>query len=335
MKINISDMQELMEGILLKRGVSRKDAQTVVEDYIWGEKEGKKSHGLMAFPLLVERIARLERGKIVIERQGSSYALINGNKNFGQVVAKKAREIAIKKAKRTGVAVVGTYNMLPFLRPGTQAKLIGEEGKIGIVINNGGIGAIAPIGSTDPILATNPIGFSIPTRLISITADFSTAKRAWGEVKVAKAEGRKLPLSTFMDKEGNFTVDPNKAYSVAPFGDYKGYALALLVEILTGSLVNMPMGISPKDEKEGFRAGLRGALFMVIDPEKFTDFDKFVGENSNLVNRIKASRKAKNVHEILVPGERSNRNVKKVEKQERFEVDEGLYNKIKCLCHEC
>src|SRR3989339_746139 len=116
MKAKISEMKTLLEGILAKHGLSKKDAEIIAEDYLLGEKEGKKSHGLMAFPPMIEKIG--------------------------------------------------------------------------------------------------------------------TLKRAWGEVRVAKAEKRNLPENTFMDADGNFTTKPEKAESVAPFGDYKGYAIALLVEIL-------------------------------------------------------------------------------------------------------
>ena len=321
-------MKTLLEGILAKHGLSKKDAEIIAEDYLLGEKEGKKSHGLMAFPPMIEKIGTLKRGKIIVEKEGPSYALINGNENFGQLVGEKARKIAVKKAKKNGVAIIGAHNMLTFLRPGAQAEKIQEEGLIGIVVNNGGLEAIAPTGSIDAVLATNPVGFGIPTDETPIIADFATSKRAWGEVRVAKAEKRNLPENTFMDADGNFTTKPEKAESVAPFGDYKGYAIALLVEILTGSLVNMQMGIKRKD---GHHQNLRGAIFIVIDPKKFTGLDKFKKANSALARQIKNSRKAKNVDEILVPGERAMKRKKKTERLGYFDIDDELYEKIRNL----
>ena len=47
MKAKISEMKTLLEGILAKHGLSKKDAEIIAEDYLLGEKEGKKSHGLM------------------------------------------------------------------------------------------------------------------------------------------------------------------------------------------------------------------------------------------------------------------------------------------------
>ena len=236
-----------------------------------------------------------------------------------------------------GIAIAGLYNMRAFLRPGTQAEKIEKEGLIGFVVNNGGLGSVAPTGSIDPILGTNPIGLAIPTKQNPITADFATSKRAWGEARVAKSEGRKLPENTFMDKDGNFTIEPDKAESVVPFGDYKGYILALLIEILTGSLVNMPMGVNPGDSDQGSlrfltkKGDMRGAVFIAIDPSKFTDFKRFKAANTELAKTIKNSRKAKGVKEILVPGERSLKNKNDAKKRGYFEIDKDLYGRIKNL----
>lgn len=334
MKVKISEMKKQMEKVLVKRGFSKKEAAIIVEDFLTGEMEGKKTHGLMSFPSFVEKILGDKRNRIVVEKEGPSYALINGNREFGQLVAEKARKLLIKKARKNGIAIVGTYNALTFLRPGTQAEKIQKYGLIGIVVNNGGRGAIAPVGSIDPILGTNPIGLAIPTKQKPITSDFATSKRAWGEIRVAKAEKRKLPENTFIDKEGNFTTVPEKAEAVVPFGDYKGYALSLLVEILTGSMVNMPIGVNPGDSGQGTlrfltkKGDTRGAVFIAIDPAKFTNFDKFKAANSRLVKQIKNSRKAKDVRKILIPGERSLNNKNKIKKQGYFEIDEELYKKI-------
>ncbi|MBS3051411.1 MAG: Ldh family oxidoreductase [Candidatus Aenigmarchaeota archaeon] len=337
MKVKIDEMTKLMKNVLAKNGLSKREAELLVEDYVLGELEGKKSHGMMAFPSFVEKIPKTKRGKIVIEKEGISFALLNCNQEFGQIAAEEARKILVKKAKANGIAMVGAYNMRAFLRPGTQAEKIEKEGMIGIVVNNGGLGSIAPTGSIDPILGTNPVGLAIPTKENPITGDFATSKRAWGEVRVAKAEGRKLPENTFMDKEGNFTTEPDKAESVVPFGDYKGYILALFIEILTGSLVNMPMGVNPEDSGQGSlrfltkKGDMRGAIFIAIDPSKFTDFKRFKAANTKLLAQIKSSRKARDVREILIPGERSLKNKNKARSQGYFEIDKDLYEKIKNL----
>jgi len=130
-----------------------------------------------------------------------------------------------------------------------------------------------------------------------------------------------LPKEIYRDKNGNFTIDPDKVETIIPFGDYKGYILALTVEILAGSLVNMPMG-----KKEG---KFRGALFIVIDPRKFTNYNKFISANSKLTKEIKKLKREKGIKEIMIPGEDFFNNRKKIIEKGYLEVSDNLFNKIK------
>jgi len=322
-KIKIAEIQNLLDLVLIRNGLTQKDAKIVSEDFVAGELSGHKSHGLMAFPSLILKKRIKKNAKIKIEKDGSVYSLINGGGSLGQVAAVNARELVVKKAKKYGIAIVGCYNTTAFLRPGYQAQKIAEKKLIGIVAINGGKAAITPIGSIKAIFGTNPIGFAIPTKDYPIVADFATAKKAWGEMRLAKFFGHKLPPETFLDKKGKFTLSPELVESIIPFGGHKGYALALLVEILTGSLVKMPMG-----NKSG---NLRGSLFVAIDPSKFTAYNNFIAKNTKLIKQIKNLKKEKGVKEIIIPGDRSYKNRKTIEQRGYFEIDEKVYRTIKSL----
>lgn len=327
MRIKINKIRKICENILIKHGIPVSDARIITDEYIDGELCGKLSHGLQAFPSIIKRLPI--KNRFQVEKETESMVLIDAHGYFGQVIAKKAIEIICRKAKKQGVAIGAIKNMVTFLRPAIPARMIEGKGMIGIVFNNGGLQAIAPTGGIDPIFGTNPIGVGIPTDNEPINFDMATSKRAWGEVRVAKTLGKDLPKDTFLNKQGDFTQDPNQAYSVVPEGDYKGYALALLIEILTGSLVDMPTGLKPK--KKEYRTTLRGAVLIAIDPSKFTSFNKFKKINSKLINDIKKSRKAKGIEEIRIPGELSQRKRSVNLKNGYFDIDERIINKIKEL----
>jgi len=326
MKIKIEDARKLCEEVLTKKDFSKKEIKIVVDEYIEGELLGKLSHGLIAFPSLIKSFG-IPKEKWAIEKETHSSVFINGNKNFGLIVGKEAVEIICKKAKKEGIGFAALRNILPFLRPRTIAKMISEKGMIGIVVNNGGREMTVPEGGIDPVLATNPIGVGIPTREDPIIFDMATSERAFGEVTVAKILGHFLPEQTFLDKNGNYTTDPNEASAVVPMGKYKGYALGLLLEILTGSLVDMPMGI--RDKGRDYRSSERGAIFLAIDPSFFTDLDEFKKRNSELVSQIKSSRKAKGVNEILIPGERAKRKREENLRRGYFEVNDSVIENIR------
>lgn len=320
-KIKISKLTKLLETILIKNGLTKTDAKIVAEDYVTGELDGKFSHGILAFLGIPKQLKAGVGKKPKIVKQSAGHVFVNGNQVLGPLVANFARELVIKKAKKNGIAMVGVSNHLNFLRPGTQAAKIAEKGLIGIVGNNGGRHMVAPAGGVDPVLATNPLGIAIPTNKEPIVADFATSKRAWGEVRISKRAGRNLPAETYFDVAGNFTLNPDKANAVVPFGDFKGYVICLLAEILTGSLVNMPMGKRPERDMPG---ALRGSFFIAIDPAKFGSMANFLKMNTKLVNQIKRSRPQKG-KEILIPGERSRLHKRTALKKGYVEIADDIW----------
>lgn len=257
MKIRIEEARKLCEDILVSRGFPKNQVKFIVDEYIENELQGKLSHGLIAFPSLIESTA-ISKEKWQIEKESDSVLVVNGNNNFGLIVGKEAVDVICKKARKQGIGLAAIYNVITFLRPATIAKMIAEKNMIGIVLNNGGREMVVPDGSIDPILATNPIGVGIPTNEDPIVFDMATSKRAFGEVNVSKILGRFLPEQTYLDKDGNYTTDPNKAYSVVPMGSYKGYSLGLLIEILTGSLVKC---LLESEAQEGITGGYLEAQY--------------------------------------------------------------------------
>lgn len=323
-KIKISELTELLEKILVKNRLTKSEARIVAEDYVTGELDGKFSHGILAFLNMPKILAVGVDKKPKIVKQSTGHAYINGNQGLGQLVAQFARELVIKKAKKNGIAMVGIANHLNFLRPGTQAEKIAEKGFIAIVGNNGGRNMVTPAGGVDPILATNPLGIAIPTSSSPIVADLATSKRAWGEISISKRAGRNLPAETYFDTAGNFTLDPNQANSVVPFGDFKGYVICLLLEILTGSLVNMPMG---KRLERDTPAALRGSFFIAIDPMKFGGIANFLKMNTKLINEIKRSRPQKG-KKISIPGERSRLHKRSALKRGHLEIADDIWEEL-------
>ncbi|MFZ2189683.1 MAG: Ldh family oxidoreductase [Candidatus Magasanikiibacteriota bacterium] len=334
MKVKINEIRKTCENFLVSKCKMKKDiANIIFADFLEGELLGKKTHGLAAFVSGVYDINRLKNSsdpkKIIIKKNQKAYALIDGGKQAGQLVAQLAKKILIKKAKQFGIAMVGTYKTQAILRPGSQAEEIAKHNLIGIVFHNGGAPLVAPFGGIDPVISTDPIGFAIPTTCEPIVADMAISVKAWREVEFSKLLNKNLPLNSFLDKKGNIATDPDKAYSALPFGDYKGYILGILFEILTGSLVNSGFGIKNFLNKKWKQ---RGALYLAIDPSKFVNLNKFKKENTQLIKELKKSRKRTTIKEILIPGERAYKNKAKCLKRGWLDVDKTVMEKINKLC---
>ncbi len=255
--------------------------------------------------------------------------IYDANENLGAVVGEQAVEWLVKKAKKEGVATAMIKNMIIWLRPASVAQQLADKGLIGLVVNNGGRPMTAPPGGYDPVVGTNPIGIGIPTSKEPILTDMATSVRAWGEVRKAERSGKNLPKEGYYDKQGNYAIKAQDAYSALPMGGYKGFALGMLIEILTGSLLGRDMG--QHQMKGDYRTMTRGGFILAIYPGKTTQIEKFKKDNSRLVREIKGSKKIKGVKEIRVPGERAMKTRKKNLKQGYLEIDKKLWKELKTI----
>lgn len=321
---SITEIRERLTLALESRGIAKEDASLLAEEYLEGELEGKQSHGLMAFPSLLKTIrGPLAEAETILKTH--ALLVLEANGTPGIIVGKKAIGILAGMAQEEGVAVAIIKNMASWLRPGSIARMVAEMGMVGLAVNNGGKAMVAPPGGFDPVIGTNPIGIGIPTTEDPIVVDMATSKRAWGEVRKAKREGLPLPEGTYYADDGQFTTDPEQAISVEATGEYKGFGLALFIEILTGSLVGKPMGSHADTEP---RQRKRNALIAVFDPSKTCDPLLFTRENSALIAAIKDTRRLEGNNEILMPGERAAIKRKGNLDRGTLEIEDALWEQL-------
>ena len=176
-------------------------------------------------------------------------AAIDGGNNHGMIVLDKATEIAIDKCKKHGVGVVGTNHTFTSTGAlGYYAKKIGDQGMVGVVLAQSPE-FVAPAGSKQAILGTNPIGCSIPRKGGEpMTLDMATSAYAFFGLLEAKTSGKPLPPNVAQDKDGNMTTDANAALdggAIMTFDcGYKSSNLSLCIELLACLLYTSP---SPRD----------------------------------------------------------------------------------------
>ena len=171
------------------------------------------------------------------------------------------------------------------------------------------------LGGSTPVIGTNPISIVIPTDKNPIIADMATSKRAWGEVREAKRGVKELPAESFYDKNGNFATDPNEVCAAASMGGYKGFAIGLLIEIMSGSFVDMTMSDNSKKT--------RGATILVMDPNFTVGAGKFMTANANLVDKIHGSGE-----NASIPGDRSTKTREQNLQNGYLEIDDELWHEI-------
>lgn len=280
---SIEAVKAKMLTILSARGVSAEDASEIVTDFLAAQAEGKPTHGIGKF-LLIDSALKARIGVPQIVRRDRCYALVDAQREIGQLAARFAVNLATDLARSSGIGLVGMTNASRYGRLKPYGRKLAEDGLIGLIANGGGPSAVVPFQGIDPILGTNPICIAFPSESGALVIDFSTAERTWGEIRQAVLEHRQLPADVFLDKDGRFTRNPDDAEGVLPFGGAKGFSLCLAIEILTGALVSAKMGLRVRDQYE------LGFLFAAIDPTIFVPLDQFRTEVEELLASITKSR---------------------------------------------
>jgi LDH2 family malate/lactate/ureidoglycolate dehydrogenase len=296
------ELRSTATKIFRAAGSDPEPTEILVNHLVDANLAGHDSHGVLRIPYYVQALKKGQvqpnaRPEILKETPVS--ALIDGKWTFGQVSARYGADIAIAKAKASGVAVVGVVRCTHIGRLGTYSTLAASQGVV-LMITIGNLGkSTAPFGGKQPIFSTNPYSFGFPAgEHPDLMVDFATSAIAGGKVMVARAKHEEVPPDSLLDKDGNPTRDPAAYWDggmLLPFGGHKGSALATLSTLLAHVLV-------PATEHDGAE-GLAGTFILAIDSGIFRDRAALEAETDSVFARIKAVQPAVGFSEVLVPGE--------------------------------
>lgn len=248
-------------------------ASSLAQTSLWGI----DSHGIARLPHYLNRVAHgsiLARPVIEIQRTGPGTAQLHGGRGQGIVVAHRANALAIDLAREAGVAAVGVSNSSHCGAIGLYSRAAAKRGLIGIAFTHSDSIA-APHGGHQPFFGTNPISLAFPRAGAEpLCLDMATTAIPWNRVMNARRDGVALPDGVALDAEGQNSADAYQVRALRPLGGesygYKGYGLAMMIELLCGPLNGNPFGphISPMYEALE-RPRELGAFFIVIDPARF------------------------------------------------------------------
>lgn len=321
MKITLLELKKLVEKSLVKYGYDQKEIAIISGILLYAQLRGNNQGVVKLIGNGIPKTVDLAKPKIVKETPVS--ALFDGRKTHAMIVMDLATETAIKKAKNSGVGIVGNFGSSESTGAlGYYAKKIADQGLIGIAYASAPFQTTAPHGSTEALFCTNPMAYGIPTEDEPIILDMSTSAIAYYGLIEAKTAGKKLASGLGYNKAGFPTQDPAEIMSgaIKTFGGHKGSGLALIVQIFAGALVQADSFNSDSDNA--------GNLVMAIDPEILTTKKSFTKEVSAIVKRITSAKKAKGVTEITIPGERASKFNKKVVDSGEIEIEENLYKEL-------
>lgn len=339
MKYSVNDLTQICTRILRALGASSEEAKIITNQLIEANLRGQDGHGVLLLPYYVKQVqAGLFKLGVNIDiiHETFSSTLINGNWGFGQVIATKAMEIAISKAKKHSISLVGSFNCNHIGLVASYPMMAIKQGMIGITMCNA-VPQVAPYGGRARKMGTNPIAIAIPAREeYPIVLDMATSIVAAGKVRAKYVKGETTPEGWIIDGDGNPTVEPEIFLKgdrkepgggmLLPFGGYKGFGLSIVVDLLSGALTGA--GCSSTELKRG-----NGLLMAAIKIESFTAIESFRKRVDMLIRSLKQTPLAPGFNEIIMPGELEFREYEQ-RLIEGIEIDELTWRNLESLAKE-
>jgi LDH2 family malate/lactate/ureidoglycolate dehydrogenase len=180
---------------------------------------------------------------------------------------------------------------------------------IGLYVAVGSNNHLPPWGGMESLLGTNPIAIAVPAlEEPPVVMDMSPTVTAYGKVRLKASRGEEMPVGWMIDKEGKPLTDPKRAEEghLLPIGDYKGYALSLMIGLLAGSLNRAAIGRDIFDfNKHLDRATNTGQSIVALSVEAFAPALEFKRGVDAMVRTIRSSPRLPGVDRIWLPGEQS------------------------------
>jgi len=296
-----------VERLVEAAGCSVTEARAVASGLVQANLYGHDSHGVQMAPLYVANLkaglARADQSLRVVADHGAIVGL-DGGKGLGQSIGAAAMRIAIERASQHGCCVVGLSNTHHLGRIGQWAEQCADAGLASVhFVNVLSTPLVAPWGGTDARLATNPFCVGVPHDPHPLILDYATSKMAMGKVRVALDRGERVASGVLIDAAGNPTDDPSVMFqdpigALLPFGEHKGYAMAVMCELLGGAL----SGGSVQHEHPRPNPMINNMLSLAFVPDKLVTREVFARQVERLGSWVRASPSREGTR-ILLPGE--------------------------------
>jgi len=306
-------------------GTRPKHAHCLATNLVMADYRGHFSHGLNRLDMYVHDV---ETGITVsnvepnVIRESAATAYVNGNNLLGPVVGNFCMDAAMTKAKETGIGFVVAKGSNHYGIAGYYSLQAIEKGLLGLSFTNTSP-LVLPTRGRKVTLGTNPLTLAAPGKDgDSFVLDMATSAVALGKIELANVKKEKIPSGWGADSEGKECHDPEKVVSgggLLPLGGsevssgYKGYGLAMLVEIFCGILGGAEFGPNIRRWKDTTRVANLGQCFIAINPDAFAP--GFPERMQTLLDICRTTPLAAGETEVLVAGDPERKHMRKCDKE--------------------
>jgi len=275
-RVSADRLRAFVSSVFQRIDTDPVDADEVAAHLVASDLSGHASHGVVQTWTYVQSarqglLKTREHGKIV--RDEPPFMTVEAGYGFGQVIARETTDWAIERAKKGGICVAALAHAHHIGRVGTYGERCVAEGLVGLFFANVvSIPRVAPFDGREARLGTNPICVAIPGTANNppVMLDFATSAIAGNKCRVAMGKGIEAPEGKLIDHEGKPTRDPSVIFkepmgALLPFGEHKGYGLALICELLAGAIAS---GMPVTPENKTLDGTVNNMLAFIFDPAR-------------------------------------------------------------------
>lgn len=312
------NLKKFTEDAFFKFGFSKKESEIITDVLLTSDIYGIDSHGIQR---LVRYHKSIEQGLINVRAKPEIIcetpvsAVVDGHNGMGQLIGYEAMMLAIKKANKTGIAIVSVRNSNHYGIAGYYANMASKEGLIGISMTNSKA-IMVPTFGKKAMLGSNPIAVSMPAEPYDFFFDSSTTVVTRGKLELYNKYEKSLPDSWAINAMGKTSNDAHEVLeSIASgsgggilplggenelYGSHKGYGYGMLCEIFTSVL---SMGDTSSHTYKDGKGGICHC-FIAINPKIFGSTDDIKKHLSDLLLELRESPKAEGAERIYTHGEK-------------------------------
>jgi LDH2 family malate/lactate/ureidoglycolate dehydrogenase len=328
MKVPVSKITTMFKEALATSGAEQKDIDVMTTLCLEQDLHDNYFSGLSDVDKAIKLLQQSKDKTHSFEVDKPALKLVNCNGRDAGLVTYELVPLLCDMAREQGLAMIGYYNGGYQSMPEVFARAIAAQDLVGLVSGAGGPQGVVPFGGSKDIMGTNPLAYGIPTNDLPIVFDAATAKYAYGSIGLTRERGGTLPERSYLNKAGAWTTDPNDAIAIVPFGEHRGYAINLLLEVLDGSMVRAKSGLLQKGEAD------LGGFILAIDPAAFGPLEEFKAQTTKLAQDIAAVPPAEGFREVRVPGHRGEQFRQQAVASDSIEIADDIWQKFETRYNE-
>ncbi|MBL0141004.1 MAG: Ldh family oxidoreductase [Betaproteobacteria bacterium] len=334
--ITEAELGELATNALAGLGLDRRDAADAARILVLGDLFGVGTHGVSRIESYGERLdlgGIKARPDIRIDRLAPALVKVDGDNGVGPLVGMRALEAAMALAGESGVGIAFARSSNHFGAVGPYCLIAAQAGFASLIGSNATT-TIAPTGGRDARLGNSPVGFGVPNPGgMPIILDMAISVVARAKIRNAFKRGESISPSWATDKDGNPTTDPKAALDgfLLPIGGYKGYGLALIVDLFAGLLSGAAYLTHVKSWSDNPELPQDlGHFFFVIDAKRLGPPEWLAERMRDFISILHSTPPVDPASPVLVPGEIEMRNVER-QRRDGIAIDPELRSKLEAF----